>query len=164
MNRHDVTSALRRWMRVFRRNALLASNDPRRVVYGDHDKNSGCFDAGNGEDVFIGLLVGRATDGEQRDDRAVMRQGIHAPDAIEATRCNTSSGMPAALAAAMNSPDIAASAIDMPPEAEPVIPASVVTVIASLTSGLEIALKASGIQGSREALRSPRRNRTRKPC
>ena len=39
----------------------------------------------------------------------------------------------------MNSFDIAASAIDMPPEAEPVMPASEVTVIASCTSGLGIA-------------------------
>src|SRR6516164_3039535 len=45
----------------------------------------------------------------------------------------------------MNCSDIAAKAILMPPDAEPVIPASVVTVIASLTSGLGIALSASAI-------------------
>ncbi len=44
---------------------------------------------------------------------------------------------------AMKSLDIAASAIDMPPEAEPVMPASEVTVIASLTSGLGMAVSAS---------------------
>src|SRR3954447_5597785 len=49
----------------------------------------------------------------------------------------------AAFAAAMNSPDIAARAMLMPPEAEPVMPASTVTVTASLTSGLGIALSAA---------------------
>src|SRR6187455_1124648 len=46
----------------------------------------------------------------------------------------------AAFAAAMNSSDIAANAMLIPPEADPVIPASTVTVTASLTSGLGIAL------------------------
>src|SRR5215831_15938992 len=45
----------------------------------------------------------------------------------------------------MNCSDIAASAMLMPPDAEPVIPASVVTVIASLTSGFGIDLSASAI-------------------
>ena len=49
------------------------------------------------------------------------------------------------LAAAMNWSDIAASAMLMPPDAEPVMPASAVTVIASLTSGLGIAVSASRI-------------------
>src|SRR6478736_5679321 len=49
----------------------------------------------------------------------------------------------AAFAAAMNSSDIAARAMLMPPEAEPVMPASTVTVTASLTSGLGIALSAA---------------------
>src|SRR5438128_385194 len=65
------------------------------------------------------------------------------PLAIDATRCSTSSGMWAALAAWMNVSDMAASAILMPPEAEPVIPASTVTVIASLISGFGMALSAS---------------------
>src|SRR5881394_1343758 len=65
------------------------------------------------------------------------------PLAIDATRWNTSSGMCAALAAAMNVSDIAASAMLMPPDAEPVMPAKVVTVIASLISGFGIALSAS---------------------
>ena len=43
----------------------------------------------------------------------------------------------------MNASDIAASAMLRPPEAEPVMPASVVTVIASFTSGLGIAFRAS---------------------
>ena len=51
----------------------------------------------------------------------------------------------AASAAAMNVSDIAASAMLMPPEADPVMPASIVTVIASLTSGLGMALSASVI-------------------
>ena len=49
----------------------------------------------------------------------------------------------AALAAAMNVSAIAASAMLMPPDADPVMPASAVTVIASLTSGLGIAFSAS---------------------
>src|SRR6476659_866795 len=49
----------------------------------------------------------------------------------------------AAFAAALNSSDIAARAMLMPPEAEPVMPASTVTVTASLTSGLGIALSAA---------------------
>jgi hypothetical protein len=61
------------------------------------------------------------------------------PEAIEATRCSTSIGMPAAWALAMKVSAIAASAMLMPPEAEPVMPASAVTVTASLTSGFGIA-------------------------
>src|ERR1700754_1203348 len=51
--------------------------------------------------------------------------------------------MPAWFAAAMNSPDIAASAMLIPPDADPVMPASVVTVTASLIRGLGIAERAS---------------------
>ncbi|MNZ98760.1 hypothetical protein D3C78_1180600 [compost metagenome] len=58
------------------------------------------------------------------------------PLAMEATRCSTSSGIFAAWAAAINDSDMAASAILMPPEAEPVMPASSVTLTASFTSGL----------------------------
>src|SRR3546814_14345075 len=65
------------------------------------------------------------------------------PLAMEATRCSTSRGMPAASPAAANCSAIAASAIDSPPEADPVIPASDVTVIASLTNGSGTALSAS---------------------
>ena len=43
----------------------------------------------------------------------------------------------------MNWPDRAASAMLMPPEAEPVMPARVVTVTASLTSGFGIFFNAS---------------------
>src|SRR5262250_3362985 len=67
------------------------------------------------------------------------------PLAIDATRCNTSSGIFAASAAAMNVSDIAASAMLMPPDADPVMPASTVTVTASLTSGLGIDLSTSAI-------------------
>src|SRR3546814_3223161 len=59
------------------------------------------------------------------------------PEAIAATRWNTSSEIPAASALAMKVSDIAASAMLMPPDAEPVMPASTVTVIASLTSRSE---------------------------
>ena len=45
----------------------------------------------------------------------------------------------------MNVSDIAASAMLMPPEAEPVMPASTVTLMASLISGLGMALSASAI-------------------
>ncbi|MNY23140.1 hypothetical protein D3C86_1567910 [compost metagenome] len=65
------------------------------------------------------------------------------PLAMAATRCSTSRGMLAALAAAMRLSDIAARAMLMPPEAEPVMPASRVTVIASLTSGLGMLFSAS---------------------
>ncbi|MNP09409.1 hypothetical protein D3C76_1015160 [compost metagenome] len=51
--------------------------------------------------------------------------------------------MLAALAAAMKLSDMAANAMLMPPEAEPVIPASRVTVMASLTSGLGMLFSAS---------------------
>jgi hypothetical protein len=54
-----------------------------------------------------------------------------------------SSGMFAAFATAMNSSDFAARAMLMPPEAEPVMPASTVTVTALLTSGLGIARSAA---------------------
>src|SRR5687768_5039874 len=64
------------------------------------------------------------------------------PDAIAETRCSTSIGMPAALALAMNVSAIAARAMLMPPDAEPVMPARAVTVMASLTSGLGIAASA----------------------
>ena len=45
----------------------------------------------------------------------------------------------------MNVSAIAASAMLMPPDADPVMPASTVTLIASLMSGLGIALSASAI-------------------
>ncbi len=61
------------------------------------------------------------------------------PLAIEATRCSTSSGICAAWAAAIKLSDIAASAMLMPPEADPVMPANRVTLIASFSSGLGIA-------------------------
>src|SRR5262245_65946267 len=50
--------------------------------------------------------------------------------------------MPAAWAAARNSSAIAASAMLMPPDADPVTPASVVTVIAWFTGGSGITLSA----------------------
>ena len=67
------------------------------------------------------------------------------PHAIAATRCSTSNGMFAATAAALNCTAIAASARLRPPEAEPVMPASAVTVTASLTRGFEIAFIADWI-------------------
>src|SRR5687768_9328151 len=67
------------------------------------------------------------------------------PEAIAATRWNTSSGIPAACALAMKVSAIAANAMLMPPEAEPVMPASAVTATASLTSGFGIAASASAI-------------------
>src|SRR6478735_4550319 len=67
------------------------------------------------------------------------------PLAIEATRCRTSMGMPAAFALAMNVSAIAASAMLMPPEADPVMPASALMLTASLMSGLGICLSESAI-------------------
>ncbi len=49
------------------------------------------------------------------------------PLGIAATRCGTSIGMLAARAPSMNKPDIGASAMRMPPDAEPVMPASELT-------------------------------------
>ncbi|MNL10370.1 hypothetical protein D3C87_1311680 [compost metagenome] len=80
------------------------------------------------------------------------------PLAIAATRCSTSSGMFAAWAALMNCSDIAASAMLMPPEAEPVMPASRVTVIASLTSGSGMLLSqsASTRKPGKDAITAPK--------
>ena len=63
------------------------------------------------------------------------------PLAMAATRCSTSSGILAAWAAATKVSDIAARAMLIPPEAEPVIPASTVTLIASFNSGLGMAAR-----------------------
>src|SRR5476649_669000 len=65
------------------------------------------------------------------------------PLAIATTRCSTSSGMPAACAPLMKVSDMAASAMLMPPDAEPVMPASELTDTAALTSGLGTLLSAS---------------------
>src|SRR5476649_1560787 len=65
------------------------------------------------------------------------------PLAIATTRCSTSSGMPAACAPLMKVSDMAASAMIMPPDAEPVMPASELTDTAALTSGLGTLLSAS---------------------
>ena len=65
------------------------------------------------------------------------------PLAMAAMRCRTSSGMPAACAAAMKLSAIVARAMLMPPEADPVMPASAVTVTASLTSTPGIAFSPS---------------------
>ncbi len=65
------------------------------------------------------------------------------PLAMAATRWSTSCGMPAASAFCRNVSLIAASAMLSPPEAEPVMPASDVTVRASLTSTFGTTLSAS---------------------
>jgi len=83
------------------------------------------------------------------------------PLAIDATRCSTSGGICAASAKAMKSLAIAARAIDMPPDAEPVMPASEVTVIASFTSGLGMAFSVSKTPSSRMWRN---RNRPRNPA
>src|SRR5256885_8692029 len=64
------------------------------------------------------------------------------PLAMDATRCSTSGGMPAAWAFCRNVSAIAASAMLRPPDADPVMPASEVTVMASLISGWGMALSA----------------------
>ena len=80
------------------------------------------------------------------------------PLAIDATRWNTSSGILAACAAAMKVSDMAARAILIPPDAEPVIPASVVMLIASLSSGSGIAASAfdSTRKPGRAAITAPK--------
>src|SRR3984893_5158629 len=65
------------------------------------------------------------------------------PLAIATTRCSTSSGICAASAPLMNVSDMAASAMLIPPDAEPVIPASELTETAALTSGFGMLLSAS---------------------
>src|SRR5471032_790172 len=65
------------------------------------------------------------------------------PLAMATTRCSTSSGMPAACAPLMKVSDIAASAMLMPPDADPVMPASELTDTAALTSGLGTLFSAS---------------------
>jgi type II secretion system protein J len=64
-------------------------------------------------------------------------------EAIAATRCSTSIGIDAALALAIKVSDMAASAMLMPPDAEPVIPASELTDTAALTSGFGMLFSAS---------------------
>ena len=83
--------------------------------------------------------------GQQRDDRAVVRQRVHAAaghrgDAVQHLQRNAGR----LARSAMNVSAMAASAMLMPPEADPVMPASEVTVTASLTSGSGI-----GLQGAR---------------
>src|SRR5271157_406045 len=58
------------------------------------------------------------------------------PEAIEAIRWRTSGESPTEFAHASQSLDMRSSAIDMPPEAEPVMPARVVTDTASDQSGV----------------------------
>ena len=80
------------------------------------------------------------------------------PLAMAATRCSTSSGILAAWAAATKVSDIAARAMLIPPEAEPVIPASTVTLIASFNSGLGMAARAfdSTRKPGRAAITAPK--------
>lgn len=80
------------------------------------------------------------------------------PLAIEATRCSTSMGIPEACALAMNWSAMAPSAMLMPPEADPVMPASAVTEIASLTRGFGIAFRPSATvrKPAREAMTAPK--------
>ena len=80
------------------------------------------------------------------------------PLAMAATRCSTSSGILAAWAAATKVSDIAARAMLIPPEAEPVIPASTVTLIASFNSGLGMATRAfdSTRKPGRAAITAPK--------
>ena len=58
----------------------------------------------------------------------------------------------------MNVSDIAASAMLMPPDAEPVMPASALTVIASFTSGFGMAFRASAttVKPGRAAMTPPK--------
>ncbi len=66
--------------------------------------------------------------------------GTMPPLVMANTRCSTSSGICAAFALAMNVSDMAASAILMPPDVDPVIPASELTEIAALMSGFGMLL------------------------
>jgi len=65
------------------------------------------------------------------------------PLAIEVTRCITSNGIPAVCAMEIKRVDIAAKAIPKPPEAEPVMPASVVVVMEAFKSGCEMVPRVS---------------------
>jgi hypothetical protein len=79
---------------------------------------------GDGEDVLVRLTWVRPVTASSVITAPLCGRVSMPPEAIEATRWKTSSGMPAALALAMKVSDIAASAMPMPPEAEPVMPAS----------------------------------------
>src|SRR5208283_4311582 len=60
----------------------------------------------------------------------------HPPEAMDATLCRISGDIPMELAQASQSLDRRSSANDMPPDAEPVISAKVVTDTASETRGV----------------------------
>ncbi len=55
-----------------------ASDDPRRVVDRDGDKSRRGLDQRDHEYVLIGFAVGEAGNREQGDDRAIVRQRVHA--------------------------------------------------------------------------------------
>src|SRR5471032_2167143 len=114
---------------------VVSSHNAGGVERADDHKDRQRFDDGDAENIPIRLTMGEAGNRQQGDDGAVVGQGVHAAAGHDATRCSTSMGMLAAWAAAMKLSDIAASAMLIPPDAEPVIPASKVTVTASLTSG-----------------------------
>jgi hypothetical protein len=102
----------------------------------DHKEHRQRLDDGDAEDVAVGLAVRQAGDRQQRDDRAVVRQRVHAAAGHGHHAVHHFSGICAACAAWMNWSDMAASAMLMPPDAEPVMPASEVTDTAAFTSGL----------------------------
>ena len=95
---------------------------------------------------------------EQRNDRAVVRQSIHAAGRHGGDAMENLKGNSASFAAAMKSFAMVARAMLIPPDAEPVMPASTDTVIASLTSGFGMARSAWAMRrnpGS-EAMTAPK--------
>ncbi len=85
------------------------------------------------------------------------------PLAIAVTRCRTSAGIPWAAACVRYFVPMAAKTMLIPPEAEPVTPASTVVVTAADSSGLAIAWdSASPAPGSRAAPQSHPQSRALK--
>jgi hypothetical protein len=60
------------------KDVMNTSHNASGVERADHHENREGLDQRNTENVFIGLAVGQAGDREQGDDRAVVRQGVHA--------------------------------------------------------------------------------------
>ena len=93
------------------------------------------------EDVGVGLEVGQAADREQRDDGAVVRQRVEAAGGKRRDAVQELGQMPAACPALEVLAPSVCSAMLMPPDAEPVMPASTLTATASETSGLPGAIE-----------------------
>src|ERR1051325_5047661 len=57
---------------------LTPSVDTRQIEHRNYHEHRRGLDQRDHEDVLVGILVRQSRHGEQRDDRAVVRQGVHA--------------------------------------------------------------------------------------